>query len=94
MIGYDTPVRLLVKQIDPEHPTAPSRRLLAVREPQCHARERLRAFARVRGLDRLVSEVDSVLDGDPPPHGYARLDSSNDAIRVIVLWPHYDGSLP
>ncbi|UFU02978.1 hypothetical protein LQF12_16070 [Ruania suaedae] len=94
MIGYDTPVRLLVNQIDPDRPTAPSRRLLAVREPQRHALERLRAFARVRGFDRLAPDVDRVLDGDPPPHGYARFDSSNHAIRVIVLWPHYDGSLP
>ncbi|UFU06465.1 hypothetical protein [Ruania halotolerans] len=94
MIGYDTPVRLLVNEIDPDRPAARSRPLLAVSEPQRHALERMRAFARVRGFERIAPEVDRVLDGDPPPHGYARFDSASPAIRVIVLWPHYDGSLP
>lgn len=88
MTGHQgVPVRLSVTRIDLTDPRTPGALLLDVEETADVAQERARAWALVRGFDRLTSAIEEVFAGPAPESGYTFIINKPHSLLLLVTWP-------
>ena len=80
-------VRLSVTQLDPQQLGRPGTILLDVIEDDAAVAERAIAWATVRGYDRLVPALRSILGGPAPESGFAAVINKPHSLLVFATWP-------